>query len=95
MQALGIARGVEAVGRARVVADLVAREFAGGVVGGFAVAEIKAGFQVRVETVAEVGRYTFAGAGALVLVAVGLGVSEADVVIGIPSTWPELISRCI
>lgn len=84
LQALGIAGGVEAVGRAWVVADLAAREFARGVVGGFAVAEVEAGFQVRVEPVAEVRRHALAGGGALPLVAVGLGVGEANVVVGIP-----------
>lgn len=93
LQALGVTAGVKAVGCARVVADLAAGEFAGGVVGRLAVTEIEAGFQIRIEAVAEVGGHALAGGGALVLITVGFRVGQADVVIGIPSTWPELISR--
>jgi hypothetical protein len=90
LQAFGIAGGVEAVGGSWVVADLLTGP---SVVGGFAVAEIEAGFQFGAETVAEVGGDTFAAGCALVLVAVRLRVGEADVVVGVSQYLPELISR--
>ena len=51
---------------------------------GFAIAQIEAGFQLRTEAIADIGCNAFAAACGMVLIAVGVGVSQRDVVIEIP-----------
>ena len=60
----------------------------GEVVVGLAIAEIEAGFQIRVEAIAEVGDQAFALAGGVVLIAVGVGIGQRHVVIEIPQHLP-------
>ncbi|MNH12796.1 hypothetical protein D3C79_723480 [compost metagenome] len=76
-----IAAQVGRVGRARVVLDLLLGQASSQIVLGFAVAQVKAGFQVRVETVADVGGDALAAAAAVILVTVVFGIGQRYVVV--------------
>ena len=71
------------------MADLVTREPAGRIVGGFAITQVEARFQVRVKAIAKVGGDALAGTSALVLITVGFRIGEADVIVGVPQHLPR------
>ncbi|MNL36332.1 hypothetical protein D3C87_1584070 [compost metagenome] len=67
-----IARHVGGVGCPWIVFDGVLGYPTGEVVVGLAVAQVEAGFQVRVEAITEVGDHALAVAGRVILIAIGI-----------------------
>ncbi|MNE18000.1 hypothetical protein D3C80_1110020 [compost metagenome] len=81
MRATGVAGQVDRVGGRWVVLDLRLGQTPGQLVVGFPVAQVEAGFQVRVETVADVGGNALAVAAGMVLIAVVIGIGQGQVVV--------------
>ena len=83
-----IASHIRRVGCPWAVFDGMLGHATGEVVVGLAIAEVEAGFQIRVEAIAEVGDQAFALAGGVVLIAVGVGIGQRHVVIEISQDLP-------
>ncbi|MNT31735.1 hypothetical protein D3C72_1675830 [compost metagenome] len=81
MRTAGIATQVERIGRTRIMFDLRFGQAPSQVVLGFPIAQVETRFQIRIETVTDVGGNPLAAATAVLLIAIVLSVSQGHVVV--------------